>query len=208
MYVKLDENGRITATTDIKEYAQGMIEFEFPEDFDFLKQEKYRIEGGELIEDLLPLSDEEKQINEEAERLNQLQKATMLFVNETAPNLTDEQALSIPLLFDEWTKDKKYKKDYIVRYNGELYRIGQTHTSQEQWKPGDEGTTALYSHISITGEGYEVWKPWDGVSGIYTEGQIVEDPNDGNLYKSKIANNVWGPPSQQPMYWELYKEGN
>lgn len=204
MYVKLDENGRITATTNIKEYAQGMIEFEFSEDFDFLKQEKYRIEGGELIEDPLPLSDEEKQINEEAERLNQLQKATMLFVNETAPNLTDEQALSIPLLFDEWIKNKEYKKDYIIRYNGELYRIGQTHTSQEQWKPGDEGTTALYSHISITGEGYEVWKPWDGVSGMYDEGQIVEDPDDGQLYKSKIPNNVWGPPSQQLTYWELY----
>lgn len=204
MYVMLDENGRICATTDTKEYAQGMIEFEFPEDFDFLKQEKYRIEGGELIEDPLPLSDEEKQINEEVERLNQLQKATMLFVNETAPNLTDDQALSIPLLFDEWTVGKEYKKDYIVRYNGELYRIGQTHTSQEQWKPGDEGTTALYSHISITGEGYEVWKPWDGVSGMYDEGQIVEDPDDGQLYKSKIPNNVWGPPSQQLTYWELY----
>lgn len=204
MYVKLDENGRITATTDIKEYAQGMIEFEFPEDFDFLKQEKYRIEGGELIEDPLPLSDEEKQINEEAERLNQLQKATMLFVNETAPNLTDEQALSMPLLFDEWAKDKKYKKDYIVRYNEELYRIGQTHTSQEQWKPGDEGTTALYSHITLTEEGYELWKAWDGVSGMYAEGQIVEDPDDGQLYKSKIPNNVWGPPSQQLTYWELY----
>ena len=206
MYVKLDENGRITATTAYKEYAEGMIEFEFPEDFNFLKQEKYRIENGELIEDPLLLSDEEKKANEEVERINQLQKATMLFVNETAPNLTDEQALSIPLLFDEWTQDKKYKKDYIVRYNGELYRIGQTHTSQEQWKPGDEGTTALYSHISITEEGYEVWKPWDGVSGIYTEGQIVEDPNDGNLYKSKIANNVWGPPSQQLTYWELYND--
>ena len=22
---------------------------------------------------------------------------------------------------------------------------------------------------------------------------------------SKIPNNTWGPPSQQPMYWELYK---
>lgn len=204
MYVKLDENGRITATTAYKEYAEGMIEFEFPEDFNFLKQEKYRIENGELIEDPLPLSDEEKKANEEVERINQLQKATMLFVNETAPNLTDEQALSIPLLFDEWTQDKKYKKDYIVRYNGELYRIGQDHTSQEQWEPGDEGSIALYSHITLTEEGYEVWKTWDGVSGIYAEGQIVEDPNDGNLYKSKIPNNVWGPPSQQLTYWELY----
>ena len=65
MYVKLDENGRITATTDIKEYAQGMIEFEFPEDFDFLKQEKYRIENGELIEDPFPISAAEKKVNEE-----------------------------------------------------------------------------------------------------------------------------------------------
>lgn len=208
MYVMLDENGRITATTDIKEYAQGMIEFEFPEDFDFLKQEKYRIENGELIEDPLPISVAEKKVNEEVERQNQLQKATILFVNESAPDLTDEQALSIPRLFDGWAVGKEYKKDYIVRYNGELYRIGQTHTSQEQWKPGDEGTTALYSHITLTEEGYEEWKTWDGVSGIYAEGQIAEDPDDGQLYKSKIPNNVWGPPSQQPMYWELYKEGN
>lgn len=208
MYVMLDENSRICATTDTKEYAEGMIEFDLPEDFDYSHQEDYRIEGGELVKDPVPLSDEEKKVNEEIERQKQLQIATIMFVNESAPDLTDKQALSIPLLFDEWTVGKEYKKDYIVRHNGELYRIGQDHTSQEQWEPGDEGTAALYSYIEITGEGYEVWKPWDGVSGMYDEGQIVEDPDDGQLYKSKIPNNVWGPPSQQPMYWELYKEGN
>lgn len=208
MYVMLDENGRICATTDTKEYAEGMIEFDLPEDFDYSHQEDYRIEGGELVKDPVPLSDEEKKVNEEIERQKQLQIAAIMFVHESAPDLTDEQVLSIPLLFDEWTVCKEYKKDYIVRHNGELYRIGQDHTSQEQWKPGDSGVTALYSHITITGEGYEVWKPWDGVSGIYAEGQIVEDPDDGQLYKSKIPNNVWGPPSQQHMYWELYKEEN
>lgn len=208
MYVMLDENGRICATTDTKEYAEGMIEFDLPEDFDYSRQEDYRIEGDELVKDPVPLSDEEKKVNEEIECQKQLRIATIMFVNESAPDLTDEQAFSIPLLFDEWTVGKEYKKGYIVRYNGELYRIGQDHTSQEQWKPGGSGVTALYSHITITGEGYEVWKPWDGVSGIYAEGQIVEDPNDGKLYMSKIPNNVWGPPSQQPMYWELYKEGN
>ena len=208
IYVMLDENGRICATTDTKEYAEGMIEFDLPEDFDYSHQEDYRIEGGKLVKDPVPLSDEEKKVNEEIERQKQLQIATIMFVNESAPDLTDEQALSIPLLFDEWTVGKEYKKDYIIRHNGELYRIGQDHTSQEQWEPGDKGTTALYSHIEITGEGYEVWKPWDGVSGMYDEGQIVEDPDDGQLYKSKIPNNVWGPPSQQPTYWELYKEGH
>ena len=208
MYAMLDDDGRICATTDIEEYAEGHIESEFPDDFDFNNQSDYIIKDGVLIHSPKPLSDEEAQINEEIERQKQLQIATIMFVNESAPDLTDEQALSIPLLFVEWAVGKEYKKDYIIRHNGELYRIGQDHTSQEQWEPGDEGTTALYSYIEITGEGYEVWKPWDGVSGMYDEGQIVEDPEDSQLYKSKIPNNVWGPPSQQPMYWELYKEGN
>ena len=207
MYAMLDDDGRICATTDIEEYAEGFIEFEFPDDFDFNNQSDYIIKDGVLIHSPTPLSDEEAQINEEIERQKQLQVATYIVVNESAPNLTDEQALSVSMLFNEWVVGKEYKKGYIVRYNGELYRIGQDHTSQEQWKPGDSGVTALYSHITITEEGYEVWKPWDGVSGIYAEGQIVEDPNDGKLYMSKIPNNVWGPPSQQPMYWELYKGG-
>ena len=192
MYVKLDDNGRITATTEYKEYAEGMIEFDLPEDFNYSHQGNYRIVDGELIEDPMPMSEEEKKVNEKIERQKQLQTATIMFVNESAPNLTDEQALSVSLLFEEWVVGKEYIKDYIVRYNNELYRIGQTHTSQVQWKPGDEGTIALYSHITITEEGYEVWKAWDGVSGMYAEGQIVEDPNDGQLYKSKIPNNVWG----------------
>ena len=50
MYIMLDENGRICATTDTKEYAEGMIEFELPDDFDYSHQEDYRIEGGELVE--------------------------------------------------------------------------------------------------------------------------------------------------------------
>lgn len=208
MYVMLDENGRITASTDIKEYAEGMIEFDLPEDFNYSYQENYRIENGELIEDPLPASKEEQKMKEDADYKSQLETATIMFVNESAQNLTDEQALSIPLMFYEWEVGKKYKKDSIIRYNGELYRIGQTHKSEEQWKPGDEGTTALYSHITLTEEGYEEWKAWDGVSGIYAKDQIVEDPNDGNLYKSKIPNNVWGPPSQQLAYWELYGKEN
>lgn len=206
MYVSLNEEGRICASTDVEEYAEGFMKFDFPKNFDFNHQDDYKIQNGELIYTPKPISEKEKQITEEFERKKQLQTATIMFVNESAPNLTDEQALSVSLLFEEWVVGKEYIKDHIVRYNNELYRIGQTHTSQEQWKPGDEGTIALYSHITITEEGYEVWKAWDGVSGMYAEGQIVEDPNDGQLYKSKIPNNVWGPPSQQSTYWELYKE--
>ena len=207
MYALLEKDtGRICATTDREEYSDGMIEFDFPEDFDFGAQSDYQIVDGELIHDPLPESEEKIKMEEESERQDQLQKATILFVNESAPNFTDEQALELNLLFETWVVGMNCKKDHIVRYDGELYRIGQDHTAQEQWKPGDKGTTALYSHITLTEEGYEVWKAWDGVSGIYKKDQIVKDPEDGLLYKSKIDNNTWGPPHSTPDFWDLYSE--
>ena len=207
IYVCTDKDGRIQYTTDTAEYAgSDAIQFEFPKDFDFSTQVEYRIVDGELIHDPIPMSEAEKQAEEDVERQKQLQTATIMFINENAPNLTDEQALELNLLFDLWFVGMTCKKDHIVQYNGELYRIGQDHTAQEQWKPGDEGTTALYSHIEITEEGYEVWKAWDGVSVIYKKDQIVEDSEDKKLYKSKIDNNVWGPPHSTPNYWDLYSE--
>ena len=121
-------------------------------------------------------------------------------------DLADDEALNFKQFYPEWTVGFDYKKNWIIRYGEDLYRIGQDHTSQEQWTPGSDGTTALYSKIEITEEGYEVWKAWDGVSGSYAQDQIVKDPNDEQLYKSKIDSNVWGPPSEQPNYWELYIE--
>ena len=121
-------------------------------------------------------------------------------------NLTDKEAVEYSNFYPEWTVGFDYKKNWIIRYGVDLYRIGQDHTSQEQWTPGADGTTALYSKIEITESGYEVWKAWDGVSGSYSKDQIVKDPTDDQLYRSKIDSNVWGPPSEQPNYWELYVE--
>ena len=206
-YVCTDTDGRIQSVTELQEFAgPDAFEFIFPDDFDFGTQADYCIANGELVHDPVPMSEEQKQYEEETKRQKQLQTAAIMFVNESAPNFTDKQALELDLLFETWVKGMNCKKDHIVRYEGELYRIGQDHTAQEQWKPGDEGTTALYSHIKITEEGYEVWKAWDGVSGIYAKDQIVEDPEDGKLYKSKIPNNTWGPPHSTPDFWDLYSE--
>lgn len=130
--------------------------------------------------------------------------ATMIYAaNSTDINNTD--ALSIRELFPEFALNTDYKKGQIIRYGENLYRIGQDHTSQEQWTPGADGTTALYSKIDISGDGYETWQTYDGVSGTYAKDQIVRDPTNEQLYKSLIDNNVWGPPSEQPDYWELYE---
>ena len=207
MYVSCTEEGRIGATTPHEEYAsEDMIEFDFPEDFDFSKQNQYRIEDDELIFDPPPMSEEEKAYETEMIRQQQLKMASILFVRSNAKTLSNEQALSVSLLFEEWAKNTYYEKDQIIRHKGELYRVGQDHTSSETYPPSARGVTALYSHITIDEEtGYEEWKPWDGVSGIYQTDKPVIDPIDGQVYISKIPNNVWGPPSQQPMYWELYK---
>lgn len=119
-------------------------------------------------------------------------------------NFDDSEAFGFKALYPEWQSGTSYKKDWIIRYKDDIYRVGQDHTSQENWLPGADGTASLYSKIEITKDNYEVWKEYDGISGTYSNGQIVEDPNDGRLYKSKIDSNVWGPPSEQPNYWELY----
>ena len=120
-------------------------------------------------------------------------------------NFTDDEAVNYISVYPEYKVGVNYKKNWIIRYGEDLYRIGQDHTSQEQWVPGADGTTALYSKIDISEDGYETWQEWDGVSGAYAKDQVVRDPTDEQLYKSLIDSNVWGPPSKQPNYWDLYE---
>lgn len=203
-FVQTNDDGRIVACTGDKNFAdETYSEFNLPDDFNFSTQYEYRIQNGELIHNPLPPTEEEIAAEEEFNRQQQIRIAMPMMVQANSASIPDEQAVKIPLLFKEWKPDESYTRNEIIRHDGELYRIGQDHTSQAQWVPGSTGTTALYSHIEIGGDNYEVWKPWDGVSGIYQKDQIVHDPEDNdNLYKSKIPNNVWGPPSQQPGYWE------
>ena len=51
MYMLTDETGRLCATTDAAEYAEGMQEFTFPDDFDFTHIGDYLIKDGALVYD-------------------------------------------------------------------------------------------------------------------------------------------------------------
>ena len=137
-------------------------------------------------------------------RIFDVQKQNRMLATMTFGTLSNSELRNYN--FMSWQSGYDYKKDWIIEYDGNLYRIGQDHTSQAQWIPGTPGTESLYSKIEIAEEGVEVWKPWDGVSGVYSLDQIVQDPTDDLLYKSLIDNNVWGPPSTQPDYWQLYVE--
>lgn len=140
----------------------------------------------------------------------QMLSAAQVTVKADSTDISDEDAKAMPLLFPEFEDliGTTVKKDFILRYEGDLYRVGQPQLEiTETYLPGTVGTESIYSHIEISEEGYEVWKKWDGISGIYQQGQIVQDPfDDNNLYQSKIPNNVWGPPHEQPTYWDPYTE--
>lgn len=201
VWYSLDSDGRIGATTTSEEFALGMSNMEFPDDFDFNKQNDYKIVDGELSYDPLPVQERQLTVSEQMNAVMGILPPIVM-----RANFTDNEAFQYRALYPQWTIGYDYKKDWIISYNDELYRIGQDHTSQEQWKPGEVGTESLYSHIVIDSDGYEDWKQWDGITGRYDLNQIVRDPEDKKLYRSTISNNTYGPPRSTPDYWELYTE--
>ena len=54
--------------------------------------------------------------------------AALVTLRESA---TDEQALSVPVLYPSWRSGVDYAVGNRVRYNGTLYRVLQAHSSQE-----------------------------------------------------------------------------
>ena len=54
-FIGTDETGRILVSTDDEQYAdENMFEFDLPDDFDFGKQDDYRVVDGELVHDPRP----------------------------------------------------------------------------------------------------------------------------------------------------------
>lgn len=206
-FVQTDEDGRITATTNQLEYAgTEMFGFTFPEDFDFGRQDDYRIINGELVHDPLPTPEYEIEAQRQAKRREQMQTATLLFLRSAAPTMTDAQAMSVSELFESWddilAAGGTCESDTIIRHDGELYRVAQTHPAQAQYEPGAAGTESLYTHITMTPEGVEVWQQPTGAHDAYSKGDRVLYPDEsGSVYESLIDGNTWSPDAY-PAGWQ------
>lgn len=66
-------------------------------------------------------------------------------------SLPDEDALEAVELFDRWVMDRLYTAGERISYDGKLYRVLQTHTSQADWLP--DITPALYAQVEEPGQG-------------------------------------------------------
>ena len=104
--------------------------------------------------------------------------------------LTDEQALTVPIIYPAWSGDgASYKVGDRVLYGGVLYKCLQTHTSQSTWTPTD--APSLWTKVLIPTPG--VIPDWEQPSSTnpYAKGDKVK--HNGKIWISDIDGNVWEP---------------
>ena len=167
----------------------------------------YKADGVEEVEQIATAAqDAAKKAQAQAEQAAagsnpELATFATMQLTSLSPTMSDVDAMSIPSLFPEWAIGAEYEAKQVIRYNGELYRIAQKHTAQEQWKPGS-GTESLYTRITQSG-GYDVWQQPTGGHDAYSKGTRVWYPTaDSNIYESLIDGNTWSPEAY-PAGWKL-----
>ena len=131
----------------------------------------------------------------------QLRRALQMF----AATLSEEQAMEIAAVYDEWQPDRQYAQGVYLTYgtNGvgdpQLYKVAQAHTSQADWTP--DKTASLYTPIGLDDSGYPIWSQPTGAHDAYNTGDIVD--YGGTLYESLINGNTTVPGSDE-RYWKVY----
>lgn len=102
---------------------------------------------------------------------------------------TDEQALSVPVLYPAWRSGVDYVTGQRVLHGGVLYKALQGHTSQDDWTPG--AAPSLFAKVLIPDETViPEWVQPDSTN-PYRKGDKVT--HNGKTWTSGIDNNVWEP---------------
>lgn len=105
--------------------------------------------------------------------------------------ITDEQALTIDLLFDDWSGDSvSYSENDRVRYNDILYRCLQSHTSQPTWTPTD--APSLWAKCLIDPESPTI-PEWEQPDSTNPYSKCDKVTHNGKTWESLIDGNVWEP---------------
>ena len=132
----------------------------------------------------------------------QLRRALQMF----AATLSDEQAMEVATVYDEWQPDKQYAAGVYLTYgvnsvgDPQLYTVNEPgHTSQSDWPP--DKTAALYTPIGLDDDGYPLWSQPTGAHDAYDKGDVVD--YGGVLYESQIDGNTTVPGSDE-RYWKVY----
>lgn len=203
MYVATDDDGRVTATTDVEEYAEGMSEFDFPEGFDFSTQDEWRIVGGELIHDPLPPSEEGLEAARLARQHEQVVAVAMAQV--AAMDFTEttgDDAAQFRDLWPEWKPDTKYKFQQPLQWKGKYYRTSRALTSSSFYPPDTAGESEYYP-IEVAEDGIIVYRKCHGSYDSVRKGERRHYPGaEGPVYRSLADYNAYAP-DVVPDNWKL-----
>ena len=120
------------------------------------------------------------------------------YIEKAAISLSDEDALEAVNLFPNWNGEGiAYKKDERVKFEGNLYRCLQAHTSQAAWTP--IAAASLWAKVLIPDENViPEWEQPDSTN-PYMKGDKVMFNN--KTYESLIDNNIWSPAAY-PAGWK------
>lgn len=108
-------------------------------------------------------------------------------IETAAAQQSDELALQSVELFPKWEAGINVTAGDRYQYNSVLYRVVQSHTTQDNWTP--DITPALWTVVSL-----EEWPEWVqpvGSSDAYNKGDKVSH-NDKH-WVSDVDANVWAP---------------
>lgn len=111
-------------------------------------------------------------------------------INGAGAMLTDEQALTVPIIFPAWRgAGISYAAGDRVMYGGVLYKCLQAHTSQSTWTPTD--APSLWAKVLIPTPG--AIPEWEQPSSTnpYAKGDKVK--HNGKTWISNLDGNVWEP---------------
>lgn len=117
-------------------------------------------------------------------------------IETAAAQQSDELALESIELFPKWEAGISVTAGDRYQYNGVLYRVVQSHTTQDDWTP--DITRALWTVVSLEEwpeipENIPAEAPWmKGDKGTWK----------GQRYICQMDNCVWNP-DQYPQAWSL-----
>lgn len=92
-------------------------------------------------------------------------------------------------LFADWQINVNYQIGNIRKYNNNLYRCLQAHTSQDDWNP--EVSTSLWVNMADPAEEWPAWSQPVGATDAYMNGDKVS--YNEKYWVSIVDNNVWEP---------------
>lgn len=172
--------------------------------YGYERADRYALENGEVLDPQDPESTIQKIFNKQTGAyVDPMDIVGKILMRVT--DLTEDESRSMYSFYPEWKAGISYKKDWIIRYNGDLYKVAQDHTSQAQWIPGSAGTESLYTSITVSDDGTMIWKQPTGAHDCYNAGDIVIYKNE--KYKSLIDGNVWSPDTYF-QGWEKISESS